>query len=125
MSSNRRASLKNKSPLDNLFNRQEAGPASKEGPAEQPVLQDKKKDPIYRKTSLLVTEEQLFWLEETCLQARKDSGKVLHKAEIIRALIEVARDVHLDLSGLESEEELAQRLATALRHPEETEAVPS
>jgi hypothetical protein len=123
MSANKRASIKKNNPLEQLFSRQEGKTTAEEASVAEsastadtgtPAAPVNSKEVAFHKTSLLVTEDQLFWLEEQCLQARR-GGRTLHKAELIRALIDIARDSEVDLAELQDQEDLAQKLTQAIK----------
>lgn len=71
--------------------------------------------PGYRVTSLSLPNEQLQWLAETALRSTNDEGIVTNKTMVIKALVDVARRVKLDLAGLQREEEIAERLVEAIK----------
>jgi hypothetical protein len=124
MSASKRASIKSKSPLDAFIGSKpietdteasvidaQAAPTNEET-ADQPG-QD------LRQTTIMAYDEQLDWLDEKCIEARKRKGKhrgpAIRKAAIIRALIDLARSAPVDLSGLQSEEELVHRFEQAIK----------
>jgi len=105
MCANKRASLQDKSPLDDLFGQQPKG--RKAGQAEREVKT--------AQTTVILTEEQLLWLDEKCLEARKGGDKSISKTAIIRALIELARRCELDLEGINGEEEIVSRIEDTVK----------
>jgi hypothetical protein len=70
-------------------------------------------DPL-RQTSFLLPESSIEWLDEQCLKAKRGGGKAIHKAAIVRALIELAKESGADLSTLKRGEEVKTRLASAI-----------
>jgi hypothetical protein len=114
MSSNKRASIMQNNPLAGLAEetmpRMEA-PADAKPTAQKKVLPR----PGYRQTTVILPNEQLKWLAETSLRSTNDDGIVTNKTMVIKALIDVARSVRLDLSGLQSEEEIADRFIEAFK----------
>jgi hypothetical protein len=118
MPSTKRASIKNNSPLDNLF----GSPTSTGAPtatAETNGKGDKQapvaEAPELRQTTIMVYDEQLDWLEQKCTEARSNKGKSIRKAVVIRALIDLARSSAVDLSGLKTDEELLVRIERAIK----------
>lgn len=81
-------------------------------PASQKKMQAR---PGYRQTSLVLPNDQLKWLAETTLRSTSDDGIVTNKTMVIKALIDVARSVKLDLAGLQTEEEIAERFVNAIK----------
>ncbi len=80
--------------------------AAKPNPAE--------KEPT-RQSAVFLEERHLDWLDDRCKEARKNGGKAIRKAAIIRALIDVAISAPIDLTGLRQVEELEERLRRGLR----------
>ena len=86
-----------------------ARPVKSEGIALAP-----KKEPT-RQSAVFLEEQHLDWLEDRCREARKGGGRAIRKAAIIRALLDVAMEAKVDLSGLRHEDDLLDRLRKALR----------
>ncbi|MGQ9676296.1 MAG: hypothetical protein ACUVX1_11595 [Chloroflexota bacterium] len=104
---NRRASVpEGKS----LFFRQ---PEIKTVPTENRGL-TQRKEPT-RQSAVFLEEQHLDWLEDRCREARKAGGRAIRKAAIIRALLDVAMEADVDLTGLRRDEDLVDRLRKALR----------
>jgi hypothetical protein len=55
------------------------------------------------------------WIDTKHAEARRNGGKPLRKAAIIRAVFEVIMVADVDLAGVQSEEELTARLLRAVR----------
>lgn len=114
----KRASLKDKNPLDDLFggDRPKEEPASETQPEEPEAITQPPEDPgELRQTTLMAYEDQLNWLALKCIEARTNGGKAISKAEIIRSLIDLAMASDVDLSGIEDEDELSERLKRAIK----------
>lgn len=115
---NKRASVKDNSPLDAMF--QPSAPAEKkaETPSPQPAAseppQTASQDTPTRQTSLFLTEAQTAWLDMATMQAKQQGGKAISKSVIIRTLIEIAMHTPLDFTGVQSEEEARERIEAAL-----------
>ncbi len=116
MNSNKRASITQNNPLASLTEEVRAENS------QQIIPEDKAKPPKknqprpgYRQTTIILPKEQLKWLAEAALMSTNDDGIVSNKTTIIKALIDVARDVRLNLSGLKSEEEISERLIEAVK----------
>lgn len=54
------------------------------------------------------------WIDAKHAEARSNGGAPLRKAAIIRAVFQVAMAAEVDLSGCQSDEEIAQRLKSAI-----------
>jgi hypothetical protein len=108
---NKRASVKNNSPLDAMF--------QPSAPADEPAAKTSGKSAAAqssptRQTSLFLTEEQTAWLDLATMQAKQGGGKAISKAVIIRTLVEIAMQTPLDFTGVQSEEEVRERIEAAL-----------
>ena len=114
MSSNKRASIMQNNPLAGLA--EETAPTIEAPVDTKPITQKKALPrPGYRQTTVILPNEQLKWLAETSLRSTNDDGIVTNKTMVIKALIDVARSVRLDLSGLQSEEEIVDRFIEAVK----------
>lgn len=107
----KRASIKNNSPLDAMFQPSTA-PAAKQADDSPPSPVDK---PATRQTSVFLTEDQITWLDNAALQAKREGGKAIRKAVVLRTLVEIAMQTPLDLTGVQSEEEVRERMESALK----------
>lgn len=98
-----------------LFFRGAETPAgSSDGAAQAPSAAEGEK-PRTRQSAIFLEERQIDWLEDRCREARKNGGRAIRKAAIIRALLDVAIESGVDLSGLRREEDLGRRIRQALR----------
>lgn len=70
--------------------------------------------PATRQSAIFLEEQHIDWLEDRCREARKNGGRAIRKAAIIRALLDVAMDAGVDLTGLKREEDLTVRVREAL-----------
>jgi hypothetical protein len=68
-----------------------------------------------RQSAVFLEERHLDWLDDRCREARKNGGRAIRKAAIIRALLDVAMDAPVDLTGLRQVDELNERLRRGLR----------
>jgi len=68
-----------------------------------------------RQSAIFLQEKHLDWLEDRCRDARRNGGRAIRKAAIIRALLDVAMESPIDLTGLQREEDLVRRLRQGLR----------
>lgn len=73
-----------------------------------------RKEPT-RQSAVFLEEQHLDWLEDRCREARKNGGRAIRKAAIIRALLDVAMEADVDLTSLRRDEDLVDRLRRALR----------
>lgn len=69
---------------------------------------------ITRQSAVFLEERHIDWLEDRCREARRKGGRAIRKAAIIRALIDVAMEAPIDLTGLRREEDLVYRIRKAL-----------
>src|SRR5439155_2051934 len=68
-----------------------------------------------RQSAVFLEERHIDWLEDKCREARRNSGKAIRKAAIIRALLDVAMESPINLTGLRRDAELVERLRAGLR----------
>ncbi len=68
-----------------------------------------------RQSAVFLEEQHIDWLEDKCREARKNGGKAIRKAAIIRALLDVAMESPVDLTGLRRDSELVERVRAGLR----------
>jgi hypothetical protein len=73
----------------------------------------------WSKVSVVLFDRQIAHLDRLTTEIRDTSGKVLNRAEIIRALIDGLLDSGMDITGSSSEADLrakvARRLGSAFR----------
>ena len=68
-----------------------------------------------RQSAVFLEEQQIDWLEDKCREARRNGGKAIRKAAIIRALIDAAMESPIDLTGLRRDADLVERIRAGLR----------
>jgi hypothetical protein len=67
-------------------------------------------------STVFLGTQQIEWLEDQHRQISRSGGsKKIKKAAIIRALVNVAMEAPIDLQGVTSEDELAERIRAGLR----------
>jgi hypothetical protein len=54
------------------------------------------------------------WIDAKHAEARRDGGKAVRKAAVIRAVFEAVMGLEFDLSGSQSEEEIVRRIQRAI-----------
>lgn len=111
----KRQSLKGKGLDTVLFGLEETGKKETKPTAEKedkPVL--KAEGTKTRQSAIFLEERQIDWLEKKRLEARKNGGKAIRKAAIIRAILDVVMAAPVDLVGLKDEEEITRRIKQAL-----------
>jgi hypothetical protein len=95
-------------------------------PAEPPKVRARAKPgrgrpPVHRETwskvSVVLFDRQIVHLDRLAADIRGRSGKVLNRAEIIRALIDGLIDSGMDVTSAGSEADLRARLARRLGTP--------
>jgi len=65
---------------------------------------------VTRQSAIFLEERHIDWLEDRCREARKRGGRAIRKAALIRALLDVAMEASIDLTGLRHEEDLLERV---------------
>ncbi len=83
-------------------------------PPAAPSVEEEVKAPT-RQSAIFLEEQHLDWLEDRCREARKNGGRAVRKAAIIRALLDVAMDSPVDLNGLRDQDDLLDRMKRSLR----------
>ncbi|HEV8637720.1 MAG TPA: hypothetical protein VG370_26165 [Chloroflexota bacterium] len=68
-----------------------------------------------RQSAVFLEERHIDWLEDKCREARRNGGKAIRKAAIIRALLDVAIAAPVDLTGLRRDTELVERIRQGVR----------
>lgn len=71
----------------------------------------------WSKVSVVLFDRQILHLDRLATDIRGRSGKVLNRAEIIRALIDGLIDSGMDVTGTGSEADLRARVARRLGPP--------
>ena len=71
----------------------------------------------WSKVSVVLFDRQIVHLDRLATDIRGASGKVLNRAEIIRALIDGLIDSGMDVTGAASESDLRARVARRLGTP--------
>jgi hypothetical protein len=71
----------------------------------------------WSKVSVVLFDRQILHLDRLASEIRGKSGKLLNRAEIIRALIDGLIDSGMDITGTGSEADLRARVARRLGSP--------
>jgi hypothetical protein len=82
---------------------------SKPGPGRPPVHSES-----WSKVSVVLFDRQILQLDRLATNIRGTNGKVLNRAEIIRALIDGLIDSGMDVTAADSEADLRARVARRL-----------
>lgn len=106
----KRASLSDNDPLNHLFTPSDT-PEKSTPPKRRPPAAPDRGDLI--QTTLMVYQDQLDWMDETCFNARKKGGKSVSKAALLRALIDLAKTRGVNLEGVKKDDEIIDRLKKA------------
>jgi hypothetical protein len=85
---------------------------SRPGPGRPPVHNE-----TWSKVSVVLFDRQILHLDRLASSVRTASGKVLNRAEIIRALIDGLIDSGMDITNSASEADLRARVARRLGTP--------
>ena len=85
---------------------------AKPGPGRPPVHSE-----TWSKVSVVLFDRQILHLDRLTREIRSKSGKVLNRAEIIRALIDGLIDSGMDITPASSEGDLRGRVARRLGSP--------
>ncbi len=107
----KRISMSDHNPLDQLFGPSDAEKVATPKKGRPPAVQNRG-DLI--QTTLMVYQDQLSWMDETCFNARKKGGKSVSKAALLRALVDLAKAQGVNLEGVKKDEEIIDRLRQAL-----------
>ena len=87
-------------------------PQPKAGPGRPPIHNE-----TWSKVSVVLFDRQVHHLDRLGVEIRGKSGKVLNRAEIIRALIDGLIDSGMDITVVSSESDLRARVARRLGSP--------
>lgn len=68
-----------------------------------------------RQSAIFLEERHLDWLEDRCREARRNGGRAIRKAVIIRTLLDVAIESPIDLTAIRHEDDLVERIRKGLR----------
>jgi hypothetical protein len=85
---------------------------TKAGPGRPPVHSE-----TWSKVSVVLFDRQIHHLDRLAIDIRGKTGKVLNRAEIIRALIDGLIDSGMDITAAASEADLRGRVARRLGTP--------
>jgi hypothetical protein len=85
---------------------------AKPGPGRPPVHSE-----TWSKVSVVLFDRQILHLDRLTREIRSKSGKLLNRAEIIRALIDGLIDSGMDITPATSEGDLRARIARRLGSP--------
>jgi len=85
---------------------------AKPGPGRPPIHHE-----TWSKVSVVLFDRQILHLDRLATEIRGKSGKVLNRAEIIRALIDGLIDSGMDITGASSEADLRARITRRLGSP--------
>jgi len=110
------------SPLEELsFNAPKLDDVEQPEPDPQPTQQDTVPEQPIEKTVVKTRSSNVTlpinvwdWIDLKHIEARSKGGKPIRKSAIFRAVFEVAMSVDVDLSGVQSEEEIVERLKNAI-----------
>lgn len=106
-------------PLDNLTftaPKLDESPPPTTAPAAAPAKAESPPQPSASRSSNVTLPVAVWeWIDAKHAQARSDGGPPLRKAAIIRAVFAAAMSQDVDLTGVESEEEIAARIIRALK----------
>lgn len=69
----------------------------------------------WTKISVVMLDRQIVFLDELAIAIRKQSGTVIRRAEIIRALVDAMEESRIDVMSAASEEDLKGILTRHLR----------
>ena len=86
--------------------------ALKPGPGRPPIHNE-----TWSKVSVVLFDRQIVHLDRLAMAIQVKGGKLLNRAEIIRALIDGLIDSGMDISGTASEKDLRARVARRLGTP--------
>jgi hypothetical protein len=97
------------------------GGAGSAGVSRKGIRAGRGRPPVHQETwskvSVVLFDRQILHLDRLSTDIRSTSGKVLNRAEIIRALIDGLIDSGMDITGTSSEGDLRARVARRLGSP--------
>lgn len=64
-------------------------------------------------TNMILYKDQTQWLDELCLKARQEEGIPVRRTALIRAIIDFAQTLPVDIAGVQSEEQIIERFKQA------------
>lgn len=94
---------------------QPAHPLFRRSDRQAPEAEEQEQKPPTRQSAIFLEEQHLDWLEDRCREARKNGGRAVRKAAIIRALLDVAMESAIDLRGLRDQDDLLERMRRGLK----------
>ncbi|MDP2935882.1 MAG: hypothetical protein Q8O86_05265 [Dehalococcoidia bacterium] len=94
---------------------QPAHPLFRRSDRPAPETESDESKPATRQSAIFLEEQQLDWLEDRCREARKNGGRAIRKAAIIRGLLDVAMESSIDLKGVRDQDDLMERIRRGLR----------
>lgn len=68
-----------------------------------------------RQSAIFLEERHIDWLEDRCREARRNGGRAIRKAAVIRAILDVAMEADVHITALRHEDDLLPRIRQALR----------
>lgn len=111
----KRASLSDNNPLGDMFTRsaprdpqpaQETPPAPEIKPEPPPPVEETKTV----QTTIILTADQLDWLDYVSFDSKRGNGRVISKSELFREMIDFLRTCDLSLRDLQTSEDIQKRL---------------
>lgn len=90
------------------------GPIRGRGPGRLEPGRPKKLDKPWKKVTVVLTDEQIVFLDRRCADIRARTGKPMRRTELIRAFIDAIRNSEIDVTDNETEQEVAETLERAL-----------
>ena len=108
---NKRASLTENNPLSKVFKR--TGPRSKK-PIPNTEMNKKQSGP-QQQTTVILTKNQMDWLDGISFDSRKGGGKVISKSELFREMVNILWEKSLNLRGLKTGEDIRERLTDTIQ----------
>lgn len=64
---------------------------------------------------IAISKEMDSWLQDLSSRMKSSGGYKLPKSYIIRALLDAAMNLKIDISGIKTEEELMKRIVSAIK----------
>jgi hypothetical protein len=92
--------------------RSNSRPNAKPGPGRPPVHSE-----TWSKVSVVLFDRQIVHLDRLAITIHAKTGKVINRAEIIRALIDGLIDSEMDVTAASSEADLRARVSRRLGTP--------
>jgi len=88
--------------------------SKRRGPGRLDAGRPKKLHKPWKKVTVVLTDEQIVFLDRRCADIRARTGAPMRRTELIRAFIDAVRNSEIDVTDNESEQEVSETVERAL-----------